>query len=246
MTRRAWLSAALASTIPTPAAEVMVVDAKDGAIVESNWLQPHAPQPCGSLVKVFTALAYPGPGFPTLDCHGTRSGCWSASGHGRLGIVAAIAHSCNAYFLQLARSVTAERIALVASAFRIEPPREQTPDCWIGLGKGWQITPVHLAAAYIDLARRRRETPIVEGLRECALTGTAKVCGKGVLAKTGTSVCAHNSRQPGDGWAIGLYPDDVPRYAVLVRVDGAPGAKAAERLASRLRGTTTWLGSPRP
>jgi cell division protein FtsI/penicillin-binding protein 2 len=192
-------------------------------------------------VKVFTALAYGARHqyiFPEVVCKGAASGCWYAAGHGQLDLVAAVGHSCNAYFLVLARAVNQQDVALVANSYRIAPPVVETAEARIGLGRGWLESPEAIALAYLALERRRHEPGaalIIEGLRQCARMGTAKACGPGVLAKTGTSVCVHKPAMPGDGWALGLFPEDAPRYAVVVREHGVPGAIAARVLADKIR-----------
>ncbi len=207
--------------------EQLVIEAATGRVVRSDFV-PGRREPVGSLVKVFTALAY-GANFPVVLCSGRR--CWKA--HGRVDLVGAVAHSCNWYFLQLAGKVTRTDVAMVAASYGVAPPVEDTAEARIGLGRGWLETPEALALAYLTLVRRKQEPAaalIVEGLRQCARRGTAKACGAGVLAKTGTSVCVHRPTMPGDGWALAMFPEDVPRRVVVVREHGVPGATAAGRL----------------
>lgn len=240
MTRREWIAAAVAAT-SAPKAEELVIEASTGRVVHTDFARAHR-EPVGSLVKVFTALAYAARHeyrYPkAIICRGESTGCWFAAGHGSVDLVNAIAHSCNSYFLELARGVTQQDASQVAASYRIAPPVVDSAEARIGLGLGWLETPEAIALAYLTLIRRRQEPgvpPIVEGLRQCARQGTAKVCGKGVLAKTGTSVCVHRRKMPGDGWAIALFPEDSPRYAVLVREHGVPGATAANRLTAHFR-----------
>ncbi|HEY3738303.1 MAG TPA: hypothetical protein VGL53_00590 [Bryobacteraceae bacterium] len=241
MTRREWIAAALAQTAFADAGvEKLVIEAATGRVVESGFAKSQR-QPVGSLVKVFTALAYGARHqyqYPEVVCKGTSTGCWYAAGHGRMNLVTAIAHSCNSYFLALARDTGMQDVALVSSSYRIAAPLVDSPEARIGLGRGWLERPEAIALAYLTLAARRREPGvplIIEGLRQCARVGTARVCGEGVLAKTGTSVCVHHPSMPGDGWAIGLFPEEGPRYAVLVRQHGVPGATAAVQLAGKIR-----------
>ena len=239
MTRREWIAVCATAALAASRSEELVIEASTERVVRNDFTPAHR-EPVGSLVKVFTALAYGARQqnrFPSVVCKGESTGCWYAAGHGRLELVGAIVHSCNSYFLTLARAVKQEDVALVASAYRIAPPVLDTPEARIGLGRGWLESPEAIALAYLTLARRRQEPGsalIVEGLRRCARQGTAKACGAGVLAKTGTSICVHRPAMPGDGWALGLFPEDMPRYAVLVREHGVPGATAAVGLASRI------------
>ncbi len=240
MTRRQWITGWAASALAAAPSEVLVIEASTGRVVRTDFPRSLR-QPVGSLVKVFTALAY-GAGhqhkFPSAFCKGVSTGCWHAAGHGRVELVEAIAHSCNSYFLELARAVDQRDVALVASSYRIAAPVIDTPEARIGLGRGWLESPEVIALAYLTLAQRRHEpgaSLVVEGLRQCARRGTAKACGSGVLAKTGTSVCVHKPGMPGDGWALGLFPEDLPRYAVLVREHGVPGASAALLLVETMK-----------
>lgn len=242
MTRREWAIALLAGPVFASAkrCEQLVIEAATGRILHTDFSASHR-EPVGSLVKVFTALAYGARHrheYPIAQCRGGASGCWYAAGHGRVNLTAAVAHSCNSYFLDLARAVESADVELVCASYRIAPPIENSAEARIGLGRGWLESPEAIALAYLTLASRRQEpgvAAIVEGLHQSARVGTAKACGAGVLAKTGTSVCVHRPSMPGDGWALGLFPEDLPRYAVLVRQHGVPGARAASELASRIQ-----------
>src|ERR1019366_156758 len=105
------------------------------------------------------------------------SGCWLARGHGKLRFREALAHSCNAYFLNLARAVDPTTLFVVAAKFGIPAPAADTAETRIGLGKDWKISPVALARAYCELAARRSEPRVEEilaGLTPAAPFGTAR------------------------------------------------------------------------
>lgn len=241
MTRREALFAlpALASGAVGTRTEpsYFTLDARTGRLVESHWPDAGTPVPVGSLVKPFLALAY-GRAFPEFECRGSANGCWHAQGHGRLRFSDALAQSCNAYFLNLARMVDAEALRVTAAKFGLGAPVAQTAEARIGLGDGWRIAPLALARAYLELATRRGEPfvdEILVGLERAARGGTAKAFGPGVLAKTGTAECVAPRRDAGDGFAMALDPAEAPRIALLVRVHNVPGAEAAKTAARMLR-----------
>ena len=217
--------------------DYIAVDVRSGTIVEQRWADATAPIPLGSLVKPFTALAYGG-AFPEFVCKGAASRCWLAHGHGRLRFREALAQSCNAYFLNLARGVDPGMLAVVAGKFGIAAPEVDSAEARIGLGDGWRISPLGLVHAYAELASRAGEprvSEILAGLELAARSGTASALGRGVFAKTGTARCAGNRSHATDGFTMALAPADSPRIALLVRVHGVTGAEAAKSAARILR-----------
>ena len=223
--------------------DYLVVDVRDRHVIQQQWANPDAPLPVGSLVKPFTALAYSGE-YPEFICHGASDGCWLAHGHGRLKFREAVARSCNAYFLNLARGVDPATLAVVTSKFGIPAPSANSAEARIGLGKDWGIPPVALARAYAELAARASEprvAAILAGMREAVRSGTATGLGRDtiVLAKTGTAPCIAERAHAGDGFIVVLDPADAPRTVLLVRVHGVPGAEAAKSAARVLRALHT-------
>jgi cell division protein FtsI/penicillin-binding protein 2 len=213
----------------------ITVDVRTREVVKQDWPDAEAPVPVGSLVKPFTALAYAGD-WPGFVCKGSADGCWLARGHGRVEFRQALAESCNAYFLNLARGVDAGTLRVVATKFGIPAPDRDTAEARIGLGTAWKISPLALARAYCELAARASEPrvgEILDGLRMAAQSGTARAIGRGRLAKTGTAACVSERHDAGDGFAMVLDPADAPRVALLVLVHGAPGAAAA-KIAARM------------
>jgi hypothetical protein len=225
---------ALEHAFPDPRVSYLLTDCTASREICSRWTHPMDPVPVGSLVKPFTALAYGethGFQFPVYTCLGDAGHCWLPQGHGRMDIGTAIAHSCNAYFLELALDVKPETLAAVAQRFGIGAPEaEAGAATWIGLGAGWRVSPFAIARAYSELTARSFDPGVREvlsGMALSALSGTGRGAGAGAYVKTGTAPCAHESKGRGDGYAIALYPTGTPCYNLLVRVHGVPGAKAA-------------------
>jgi hypothetical protein len=200
----------------------LVLDTASGPVICARWPGLERPAPLGSLLKPFVAVAYGethGFRYPRVICRGAADRCWKAAGHGRLGLRRALAESCNAYFLALAREsdIDGRRFGLPS------PDPDSTPEDRIGLNGGWKISPIAIARAYGEL----RVSEVLEGLSLSAREGTSRALELKAYAKTGTAHCVHHPSAPGDGYAIALYPIDAPRYTVLVQLHGAPGAVAA-------------------
>jgi cell division protein FtsI/penicillin-binding protein 2 len=213
------------------AVDHLSIDVRTREVIEQQWPDARTPIPVGSLVKPFMALAYSGE-FPEFTCTGEH--CWLARGHGKLRFRNALAVSCNAYFLNLARDVDNETLAVTAAKFGIPGPDLDSPEARIGLGTSWRIAPIALARAYCELVSRSGEPKVVEilaGLRIAARSGTAGALGPGVMAKTGTAPCISQPHDVGDGFTVVIDPADVPRRVLLVRVHGVPGAEAAKSAA---------------
>ena len=221
----------------------LLLDATRKTVIAMDWRAADVPVPAGSLVKPFTAIAY---GqlhrmrFPVYECSG--AGCWLKTGHGRIGLATAIAHSCNSYFRQLAADVSPADVGVVAERFGLRgPPVDCDRDTLFGAGSAWRLSPLEIARAYAEVAARRAEpgvAEVIEGMRLSASIGTAAVVGSVLhspaLAKTGTAPCSHSPRASGDGYAVVVYPGDSPRYVLLVEVHGVAGRQAAETAARLL------------
>jgi hypothetical protein len=235
LTRREMLELAAAAALPEQSAGIaidrafrdsnisyLLTDCTRSREICSRWDHPMDPVRVGSLVKPFTALAYGathGFRFPAFTC----MGCWLPQGHGRMEIGTAIANSCNAYFLELARNVSAQELAAVAERFGLTAPSpEADAGTLIGLGTGWQISPFAIARAYSELVARSADpgvNQILAGMALSGQSGTGRGVGRGAFAKTGTAA--------NDGYVIALFPSEAPRFNLLVRVHGTTGAQAA-------------------
>ena len=218
----------------------ILIDSDTHRLMASRWDDMANPVPVGSLVKPFIALAYGQKHnfrYPAFVCHGAADGCWLARGHSKVDISAAIAYSCNAYFMNLASHLDPDDLEALARGYGLSGGRApRDPTEMIGLGGAWRVAPAELLHAYLLLAAAPfppGAAPLLRGMVLCARSGTAQgvdrnLQGLAALAKTGTAPCVHQPRAPGDGYVLMLYPADQPRLAMLVRVHGAPGARAAE------------------
>ncbi|MGZ4733162.1 MAG: penicillin-binding transpeptidase domain-containing protein [Terriglobales bacterium] len=225
----------------------LLLDVRTGAVLASGWDHADQPIPLGSLVKPFTALAYGEEHqfrYPIHACRGAEEGCWLTRGHGEIGITAAIADSCNAYFRMLTARMTSADVIPAASRLGLDPPAPDLsgPDL-IGIGNRWLISPLHMAHAYLELNRRRDQPgvrEVVEGMDQSARQGTGSEVDRALqrssaLVKTGTAVCTHRDRAPGDGFVVALVPAEQPELLLMVRVHGVPGARAALTAGRMLR-----------
>ena len=229
----------LDSEFRDPRISYLLFDARTQVLLSSRWEDAARPIALGSLVKPFTALAYAETHnfeYPTHVCKGEASGCWQAHPHGELGIVLAIAVSCNSYFRALAAGLKGEQLLSTANTFGFDAPNpELTGDSLMGLGEQWRISPLHMAHAYLELHRRRDQPGVREllsGMAQSAQRGTGAGVDRALkpteaLVKTGTAPCAHTPSAPADGFVVALVPANQPEILLMIRVHGAAGAKAA-------------------
>jgi cell division protein FtsI/penicillin-binding protein 2 len=230
---------------PKTDSSYLLLDARTGAILAHRWEDVDRPISLGSLVKPFTALAYAsGHNFvyPKLECKGKASSCWEVKPHGVLDLTSAISMSCNAYFRQLASSISADQINQIARNFGIELPAQKFESQTLaGLGDLWRISPLNIAKAYLEL-QRRKEQPgvkeIIEGMRQSALHGTGLSIGRQLvhtkaLVKTGTAPCTHIHWAPADGFTMVMIPAGDPEILLMIREHSVTGATTAE-LAGKL------------
>jgi len=225
---------------PSGAISFLLLDARTGRVLASRWHNPQAPIPLGSLVKPFTALAYGEHHsfrYPAHICRGTATGCWLPHGHGNVDLPSAIAYSCNSYFRALTTNMTAVDVSPTAMRFGLEPPPPQTAGpALAGLGNRWLISPLNMARAYLEFVRRRDQPgvrQILAGMAQSAKQGTGAEVDRALpfpdaLVKTGTAMCTHAKRAPGDGFTIVMSPSNDPQILLMVRVHGVPGAQAAK------------------
>jgi cell division protein FtsI/penicillin-binding protein 2 len=246
---------------PQKEIEYILLDARSGDVLSSRWDNVDDPAPLGSLVKPFTALAYGEEHnfqFPEFECHGKLDRCWLPRGHGHIGLVQAVAQSCNAYFLSLASDLKASSVAAVLRRYSVYDVGETVPaEALVGLGSAWKISPLRMLRAYAELVRRRDQlgvADLVRGMQISEQSGTGAGVGTALprngasaLTKTGTAPCVHGANRDapeseehprgfaGDGYVVALYPAVDPQLALMVRLHSAPGSKAAEVAGKMLR-----------
>jgi cell division protein FtsI/penicillin-binding protein 2 len=236
----------LARDFSSPNISYLLYDAREDRFIAAKWSESDQPVPVGSLVKPFTALAYAESHdfrFPEHVCAGGNS-CWLPKGHGELGIVRAISSSCNSYFTELASKTGGAQVTLVARRFGLNGPgNSASPEAMAGGFGVWRESPQSVVRAYAMLLGRRSQPAIqniVDGMAESARVGTAAALTRqglhqSYLAKTGTATCTHAEHAPGDGFVIVAWPADLPRYLLLVRQHGVPGAQASALAGRMLR-----------
>lgn len=202
-----------------PATEYLLIEARSGRVVASNWAGLNEPIPVGSLTKPFLAA---GGRDAEFVCRPGQ--CWLPQGHGVMRRKAAIANSCNAWFLRYAVEVR--------HVSGLPRPPSYDPATLIGLRPEWRIAPVTLARGYPSVIG---DAVVKQGMHEAVEHGTAQRLRVDALAKTGTAACSHEKRGPGDGLVVTLWPADEPRYVLMVRVHGTTGANAAVTAGALLR-----------
>ena len=240
---RVTADAALKRDFTDPRSSYLLMDTRNEEVLSLAWMDGDKGVPFGSLLKAFVVMAYAADHdkFPVHACHGTVDRCWLPRGHGSLGLEQALAHSCNAYFLALARDVSPSAVKQMTDDFGLRQPPSFRPETLIGLDGRWRNSPLQLARAYRKLLGVRKDPVpqrIFVGMTMAADDGTGEAIRASdkpgrVLIKTGTAKCTHPHHAAGDGFALAMWPAEAPRYLLLVRRHGEPGSRAAE-LAGRM------------
>lgn len=235
MTRRALLLSAATALCGHSSAQWIAVDIA-GRIRSANWADASkVALSFGSLLKPFLALGYLATHTqtPVVKCAGTVAGCWYPPGHGRQDIVAALANSCNVYFLRLAGALNRAALDLTCVSCGLALASRSWPaPRLIGLGQGWPQTPLATVRAFASLARNPTDSHakiVLAGMLRCSQSGTAREIGFSCYAKTGTAPCSERHGL-GDGYVAAIYPVDQPRTVVLMARHNTTGASAAKAL----------------
>lgn len=194
-----------------------------------------------SVFKTATAAALLREGRPAaLACPGCyttggrREYCSLRTGHGRVGLTAAFAQSCNFYF----RSRLPDRETLLSVGLELGLVQAQAlpdlvdaplADLAVGLAPALALTPAEL----LNAAAGWPSGPDWEALRPllaaCVSEGTcaaARVPGVPVGGKTGTAPAPDGSGAT-SGWFVGFAPVEAPKAVVVVFLDRGQGKEAA-------------------
>ncbi|MEO6324247.1 MAG: hypothetical protein ABIT01_05800 [Thermoanaerobaculia bacterium] len=217
----------------------------DGRVMPAEGADVEAP--VGSLQKAWVARAWAsahadtGRELPRVRCD-SSSRCWLHTGHGELGLRAATALSCNAYFRALAEDTPEEirRTAFRDAGFSVAGPL--SVDASIGLearAPSVTISPRRLLQAYADLiaapwiVREDVRKEWLEGMRDAAEDGTAlDLPFRGLLAKTGTVPASGKPAWGVAGWALVFDPGGKSGW--LAFLPHGTGSQAAAAFGKRI------------
>lgn len=209
----------------------------------------------GSLMKLITAeLALLKGKMPNYECTGhdriggKKMHCWTYKGHGPVDFSRALSLSCNLYFASLGGELGWQALAetLRGEGFSEAAALEQrtgTPDqaarLAIGDHPAFRASPEEMMVFWNRYLKKISDpsfSVISQALRRSVTEGTGQKAGSAtweILGKTGTS----DSQTPAyktDGWFLGAYPAEQPRWALLVFLKQAHGFDEAADLAGRI------------
>ena len=226
-------------------AAILAIDVGSGQTITARGSIPKT-VPLGSLAKLF-AIAPALQRDPALSdrvfrCE--RNACWLRVGHGPLSIVQAIARSCDAAFLALARGMKRRDLQIAYDRRGLSLPHAKLGDLVTGLCLKLRAPPIDLLRAVASLVtggilfgdrgvlRSMADDPasialLRAGMRE-AMHGTMRLAQRAapslaMLGKTGTN--------GGTGVAVVLFPANSPRVAILAIVARGTGPRDAAPLA---------------
>jgi cell division protein FtsI/penicillin-binding protein 2 len=134
MTRRDFLATSAGLVLPNAGIQWMMGD-DEGRMLRAEWQGRETAVSVGSLLKPFLVMAYAKThkAFLMVECAGAGDGCWFGPGHGRQGVVDALANSCNVYFLHLAAEVDRAALDSTCLSYGLNmPERAMQPSQIIG------------------------------------------------------------------------------------------------------------------
>lgn len=217
----------------------------------------------GSLMKLVTAELALRTGKPlNYRCtghdriRGKIRHCWIREGHGEMDLAKALGQSCNLYFSRLGTElgfselITGFLKAGFAGAERLSPDASlptDAADLAIGDLFEFEVNPKEMKNYWLSLLDRIASpefAAIRQGLLRAVREGTAKKLGSvdlQILGKTGTGD-ARRSAYKTNGWFLGAYPVENPRWALVVFLKEAHGFEEAAALAERIFSTAKQTG----
>jgi penicillin-binding protein 2 len=264
------LQSAIAQTMAGQRGTAVVLDVHSGRMLAAYHADVAARRVArpGSSIKPFTLLALLQTG--NVDAHtalvckrpltiaGHKLDCTHPDVPEPLGPAAALAYSCNSYFTNVAKRLTAEQLrdsfgrAGFASLTHLQPNEAsgfvalaQSPEQLQlqAIGEwGVSVTPLELARAYRDLALLSQMNSdakvtalLFEGLQESVSHGMARAAQPAspikVAGKTGTAPA--DEGQWTHGWFAGYAPAENPKIVIVVFLEKGHGSDAAA-LASKI------------
>jgi stage II sporulation protein D len=206
----------------------------------------------GSIVKVATLIAALETGVvgqtTRMICprevviDGRRVTCSHPDVGRPIGPAEALAHSCNAYFANVAARLRREALDRVLVQLGLPPTSPVTPLASAAVGlDGTRVPPDRLLGAFVRFASGSARfgdgtrRVVLDGLRGAAEYGTASVFrqrGISALAKTGTAPMPAGGFE---GLLVAVTPADRPARGIVVMAPGGAGFDAA-RIAAELLG----------
>jgi hypothetical protein len=245
---------------------VYIMDMVSNAIIYSNDTEGlgSEPMPLGSVVKIYSLIAkyrnHPVDPDETYFCPGygrdasSVSKCWLKNGHGKIGLMNAIAQSCNTYFYHFVQDID---FALFLKTLRdwevlkgsdnwgrSALSRDDQYRAMIGKLDILRIQPLDLMISCAKIFGRDSVLPnevrevLTEGMSLCYRNGTVSHARKKlgmsedlpVICKTGTGMYEKNgevSTRKTSGVFIGIFRQ---RYVVLALARGSIGPDRASLL----------------
>lgn len=178
---------------------------------------------------------------------GKKRYCWTHRGHGELDLARALALSCNLYFqsLGLELGYPALRSALVQAGFGAASALPESPEgldpllLAIGDEPRFAVTPQEAWSFWQSFSQgldRPELSAIRQGLRRAVSQGTARQVSAAqleILGKTGTGDSLQKTYAT-NGWFLGAYPVEKPRWLLLVFLQEAHGFDEAANLAEKI------------
>lgn len=209
----------------------------------------------GSIFKLLTAQAAVENKLQ-IDYHcqgkgligGKQRQCWTYKGHGNLDLPKALALSCNLYFENLGMTLGLPKIlavlkqypSLVSSLSEVSKnPSFDLALFSIGDDLSYRLSPQAIADfwnVYVQKIQEPTYGAILQGLKQSVQRGTASKLKNNpleILAKTGTGDSL-NSNYPTNGWFLGAYPVQAPKFSLVILLQEAHGFEAPARLAQKI------------